>query len=143
MDLLAVQGTLKSLLQHHSSKASILWRSAWLRNKKSGFETQIHRLMMEHHPEFKETITLPSRWSWVSVQNVATSWGQSHSMANTDGRCVLITTERLKRFPGGSAVTNLPAMQEPQKMWVQTLVQEDLLEEEMATHFTVLAWKIP
>ena len=27
-DLLAVQGTLKSLLQHHSSKASILWRSS-------------------------------------------------------------------------------------------------------------------
>ena len=29
-DLLAVQGTLKSLLQHHSSKASILWCSAFL-----------------------------------------------------------------------------------------------------------------
>ena len=29
MDVLAVQGTLKSLLQHHSSKASILWRSAF------------------------------------------------------------------------------------------------------------------
>ena len=29
-DLVAVQGTLKSLLQHHSSKASILWRSAFL-----------------------------------------------------------------------------------------------------------------
>ena len=29
MDLLAVQGTLKSLLQHHSSKASTLWRSAF------------------------------------------------------------------------------------------------------------------
>ena len=28
LDVLAVQGTLKSLLQHHSSKASILWRSA-------------------------------------------------------------------------------------------------------------------
>ena len=28
-DLLAVQGTLKSLLQHHSSKASILWRAAF------------------------------------------------------------------------------------------------------------------
>ena len=28
-DLLVVQGTLKSLLQHHSSKASILWRSAF------------------------------------------------------------------------------------------------------------------
>ena len=45
-DLLAVQGTLKSLLQHHSPKASILWRSAFfmvqlskehlkLKNKKS------------------------------------------------------------------------------------------------------------
>ena len=29
LDLLAVQGTLKSLLQHHSSKASIIWRSAF------------------------------------------------------------------------------------------------------------------
>ena len=30
LDLLAVKGTLKSLLQHHSSKASILWCSAFL-----------------------------------------------------------------------------------------------------------------
>ena len=30
LDLLAVQGTLKSLLQHHNSKASILWHSAFL-----------------------------------------------------------------------------------------------------------------
>ena len=30
LDLLAVQGTLKNLLQHHSSKASILWHSACL-----------------------------------------------------------------------------------------------------------------
>ena len=29
LDLLSVQGTLKSFLQHHSSKASILWRSAF------------------------------------------------------------------------------------------------------------------
>ena len=31
LDLLAVQGTLKSLIQHHSSKASILWCSAFFR----------------------------------------------------------------------------------------------------------------
>ena len=31
LDLLAVQGTLKSLLRHHSSKASILWLSAFFR----------------------------------------------------------------------------------------------------------------
>ena len=29
LDLLAVQGTLKSILQHHSSKASVLWHSAF------------------------------------------------------------------------------------------------------------------
>ena len=29
LDILAVQGTLKNLLQHHSSKASVLWRSAF------------------------------------------------------------------------------------------------------------------
>ena len=29
LDLLAIQGTLKSFLQHHSSKASILWHSAF------------------------------------------------------------------------------------------------------------------
>ena len=32
LDLLAVQGTLKSLLQHHSSKASILWCSAFFKS---------------------------------------------------------------------------------------------------------------
>ena len=31
LDLLAVQGTLKSLLQHHNSKASILWQSAFFK----------------------------------------------------------------------------------------------------------------
>ena len=29
LDLLAIQGTLRSLLQHHSSKASVLWLSAF------------------------------------------------------------------------------------------------------------------
>ena len=37
LDLLAVQGTLKSLLQHHSSKASILLRSAFFRNANQNY----------------------------------------------------------------------------------------------------------
>ena len=37
-------------------------------------------------------------------------------------------------------VKNLPAMQETQ---VQTLAWEDPLEKEMATHSSILAWKIP
>ena len=28
-------------------------------------------------------------------------------------------------------------------MWIQSLGQEDPVEEEMATHFSILAWKIP
>ena len=34
-------------------------------------------------------------------------------------------------------------MQEVQEMWVRFLDQEDALEEEMATHFGILAWTIP
>ena len=32
-------------------------------------------------------------------------------------------------------------MQEPQEMWVQSLGWEDTLEEEMATHSSILAWE--
>ena len=40
-------------------------------------------------------------------------------------------------------VKNLPAMQETQEMWVQSLGWEDPLEEEMATYSSILAWRIP
>ena len=53
LDLLAVQGTLKSLLQHHSSKASILWHSAF-------FIVQISHPYMTT----EKTIAL-TRWTFV------------------------------------------------------------------------------
>ena len=34
-------------------------------------------------------------------------------------------------------------MQETQEMWVLSLGQEDPLEEGMATHFSILAWRMP
>ena len=40
-------------------------------------------------------------------------------------------------------IKNLPAMQETQEMRVQSLGQQDPLEEEMATHSSILAWEIP
>ena len=54
MDLLAVQGTLKSLLQHHSSKASILQHSAFF-------------IVQLSHPYMTtgKTIAL-TRWTFVS-----------------------------------------------------------------------------
>ena len=53
LDLLAVQGTPKSLLQHHSSKASILWHSAFF-------------IVQLSHPYMTtgKTITL-TRWTFV------------------------------------------------------------------------------
>ena len=53
LDLLAVQGTLNSLLQHHSSKASILWRSAF-------FMVQLSHL----HMTTRKTIAL-TIWTFV------------------------------------------------------------------------------
>ena len=40
-------------------------------------------------------------------------------------------------------VKNPPAIEETQEVWVRSLGQEDPLEEEMAAHSSVLAWKIP
>ena len=45
-----------------------------------------------------------------------------------------------KGFHGGSVVENLPAMQDTR---VQSLGWEDPLKKEMATHFSILAWRIP
>ena len=40
-------------------------------------------------------------------------------------------------------VKHLPAMSTMWETWVQSLGQEDLLEKEMATHCSILAWEIP
>ena len=52
LDLLAVQGTLKSLLQHHSSKASILWCPAFF------------IVQLSYHMTIGKTIAL-TRWTFV------------------------------------------------------------------------------
>ena len=46
-------------------------------------------------------------------------------------------------FCSGSAIKNLPAIQDPQETQVQSLGHEDPLEEDIATHFSILAWRIP
>jgi len=46
-------------------------------------------------------------------------------------------------FPGGSALKNPPAVQVIQEMQVLFLGWEDLLEEGMATHSSILARRIP
>ena len=46
-------------------------------------------------------------------------------------------------FPVGSAVKNLPAIQESQETQVQSLGWEDPLEKGLATHSNILAQRIP
>ena len=46
-------------------------------------------------------------------------------------------------FPSAAVVKNPPTMQEVNEKQVGPLGWEDPLEEEMATHFSILAWKIP
>ena len=47
---------------------------------------------------------------------------------------------KLRVFLVAQMVKHLPTMRET---WVQSLGWEDLLEKEMATHSSILAWKIP
>ena len=100
-DLLAIQGTLKSLLQHHSSKASILWQSAF-------FLVQLSHLYMT--PE--KTIALTRRTfvgkimsllSWLVItflprsMRLLISWLESPS-------AVILEPEKIK------SVTVLPSI---------------------------------
>ena len=51
-----------------------------------------------------------------------------------------LTTTKKYDFPVAQMVKNLPATQET---WVRSLGRDDPLEKEMATHSSVLAWRIP
>ena len=55
LDLLAVQGTLKSFLQHHSSKASILWHSAFF------------MVQLSHSYMTTRKTTVLTRWTFVGT----------------------------------------------------------------------------
>jgi len=52
--------------------------------------------------------------------------------------CTIINIDRAPL--AAQAVKNPPAVQET---WVQSLGQKDSLEKGMATHFSILAWRIP
>ena len=84
-DLLAVQGTLKSLLQHHSSKASVLWGAAFF-------------IVQLSHPYMTTGKTIAmTRWTFV---------GKLMSLFfNMLSRLVINFLLRSKRFNFMAAVT--------------------------------------
>ena len=147
LNLLAVQGTLKSLLQHHTSKASILCCSAFF-------------IVQLSHPYMTtgKTIAL-TRWTFVDKvmsllfnmlsrwvisflprsKCLLISWLQSPSAVILEPRKIKsdtvftaspsISHEVVGLDAGGSVVKKPLAMQEIQETWVQSLGWEDPLEE--------------
>ena len=71
-------------------------------------------------------------------------WKPIHNKIFTQLRNTFLTIKFfyyvIAGFPGGSVVKNPPAMQ---KTWVWSLGQEDLLEKEVATYSSILAWERP
>ena len=97
LDLLAVPGTLKSLLQHHSSKASILWYSVFFMvqlshpytttGKTIGLTIQIFRELkiIHSHLKGKSKVNTQSKNSCKSV------WGSSSINTRTENLVINIT----------------------------------------------------
>ena len=55
----------------------------------------------------------------------------------------ILLLNNFKDFPGGAGVKNLPANAGNARYAVRSQGQEDPLEQEMATHFSILAREIP
>ena len=91
---------------------------------------------------FKMRSAVTTTGSW---QQPTESHHWSWSSYNYTRSCQRIQHRKWKwkGFPGGSSVKNLPAMRELQESQFPSLGQEDPLEEGMATHSSILAWRIP
>ena len=132
LDLCAVQGTLNSLLQHHSSKASILWRSAFL-------------IVQLSHPYMTtgKTIAL-TRWTLVvKIMSL---------LFNMLSRLVITFLPRSKRLLISGLQSPSAVILEPKKIksFTVSIVSQSIChelmrpaEKAMAPHSGTLAWKIP
>ena len=134
LDLLAVQGTPKSLLQHHSSKASIFRRSAFFIVQLSHpYTTTGKAIALTRHTFVGKVMSLlfnikentHTQHIYIHTHNTHT-----HTHTHTHTRASLVA--HLGKNP--------PALQET---WVQSVGWEDPLEEGKATHSSILAWRIP
>ena len=69
LDLLVVQGTFKSLLQHHSSKASVLWRSPF-------FTVQLSHPDANPNTDVRlaKNVTYGKIWMYVLAKSILLSW---------------------------------------------------------------------
>ena len=96
LDLLAVQGTLKSVLQHHSSKASILWGSPFFTVPLSHpymttgktialtrwtFVGKVMSLFfLQAHKQLKDSVTDWSKQQWTKQSETKQNTGQTYKV---------------------------------------------------------------
>ena len=130
LDLLAVQGTLKSLLQHHSSKASILQHSAF-------FMVQLS------HP-YKtagKTIAL-TRWMFVG-KVMSLLFNMLSRLVIRESNGTLLQYSCLENpMDGGAWSAAVHGVTKSRTQLSDFTFHSHALEKEMATHSSVLAWRI-
>ena len=130
---LAIQGTFKSLLQHHSSKASLLWCSAF-------FMVQLsHPYMMT-----RKTIAL-TRWTFVG-KVMSLLFNMLFRLVIGEGNSNPLQYSCLENpMDGGAwwAAVHGVAKSRTQLSDFTFTFHFHALEKEMATHSSVLAWRIP
>ena len=100
-----------------------------------------------HAPHTLCAVSERGAWGWVERSLGGLSRGLAGCLRATwepgsyrDKAFLICLPGKRAHHPGGSAVKNPPTMQET---WVQSWSQEDPLEEGMATHSSILAWRIP
>ena len=90
----------------------------------------------------KEHLNLEASWSWANREirfQSRAPWKQP-SLASSQATLLLWAPTRTF-LPGHVwVVNNLPTVQET---WVRSLGREDPQEKQMATHYSILAWRIP
>ena len=79
----------------------------------------IHRILMR----------AMAQWGWPGLWQKTKE--ASEPLPPASGSCASLVAQRLKHLP------------ERWEAWVRSLGQEDPLEKEMATHSSILAWRIP
>ena len=153
LDLLAVQGTLKSLLQHHSSKAlaSSYYKGGQFYPSATDCSLYVSELnhksrstaLQKHIREKSQAHVLhylSESWSGVIHLGRPTCLMQTPHPSRRSTSQFLHLQGKQRAFLVAHTVKNLPAMQET---WVQFLSWEDPLEKGMDTRSSILAWRIP
>ena len=121
--LLAVQGTLKRLLQHHSSKASILHCSVFFMVQLSHWYMTTGKAIVLSIHTFAGNVMSPLLFIYLFLS----------PLLNMLSRFVIAFLPRSKHL----LISWL------QEAWIWSLGGADPLEMEMATYSSILVWKIP